>query len=128
MDSSPEYQLRFTEQGLGGQDEQQQRRQTLDELTTIIHSMRDRPLAVVSLDELQSDQWDQEGDVDYQNHYGQAIIDQVADGETETLVINNVWGLPVALSIRDDDGRWQGLGVDPRLREEIEATLGQVLG
>jgi hypothetical protein len=128
VDSSPEYQLRFTEQGLGGRDEQQQRRQTLDELTTIIHSMRDRPLAVVSLDELQSDQWDQEGGVDYQNHYGQAIIDQVADGETETLVINNVWGLPVALSIRDDDGRWQGLGVDPRLREEIEATLGQVLG
>ena len=128
MDASPDYQLRFTEPGLGGQDEQQQRRQTLDELTAIIHSMRDRPLAVVSLDELQSDQWDQEGDFDYQNHYGQAIIDQVADGETETLVINNVWGLPVALSVRGDDGRWQGLGVDPRLREEIEGTLEQVLG
>jgi hypothetical protein len=124
----PSYKMNFLDPGVASRDEEQQRRQTIDELTVLIHSMQDRSLAVVSLDELQSDRWDQEGDFDYQNHYGQEVIHQVADGETESLVVNNVWGLPVALSIRDDDGQWQGLGIDPRLRELILDTLERVLG
>lgn len=127
MDLFSEYQMKFMDPEFASKDEEQQRRQTIDELTDIIHSMKDRPMAVVSLDELQSDQWDQQGDSDYQDYYGQEIINQVADGETETLVITNVWGLPVALAVRSDDGQWQGLGVDPRLRELILDTLETVL-
>jgi len=124
----PEYELKFLDPDFVPPEEQEQRQKTIDELTALVHSMKDRPMAVVTLDELQSDQWDQTEGFDYQNHYGQEIINQVADGETETLVIANVWGLPVALATRGDDGYWQGLGVDERLRETIAGVMDQVLG
>ena len=123
-----EYELKFLDPDFISQEEQEQRQKTIDELSAFAHTMQGRPLAVVTLDELQSDQWDQTDEFDYQDHYGQEIINQVSDGETETLVIANVWGLPVALAARGDDGRWQGLGVDQRLRETIAGVLDQVLG
>ena len=123
-----EYELKFLDPNFVSGEEQVQRQRTIDELSAFVHSMQGRPLAVITLDELQSDQWDQTEGFDYQDHYGQEIINQVTDGTTQTLVIANVWGLPVALAARGDDGRWQGLGVDERLREMIAETLEQVLG
>ena len=124
----PDYELKFLDPDFVSREEQEQRQKTIDELSAFAHTMQGRPLAVVTLDELQSDQWDQTDEFDYQDHYGREIINQVSDGETETLVIANVWGLPVALAARGDDGRWQGLGVDQRLRETIAGVLDQVLG
>jgi len=125
----PEYELKFLDPNFVPPEEQEQRQRTLDELEAFIKAMQGRPLAVATLDELQSDQWDQTGgEVDYQDYYGQDIVNQVSeDQESETLVIANVWGLPVALAARDENGSWQGLGVDQRLREPVADILDRVL-
>lgn len=116
----PEYQLKFTEE----EDiEEESRRRTLDELHAFIATMDDRPLAVVTLDTEQSMLWDQNGEIDYQDAFGRQIIGQISDGETETLVIRNCDGLPVALAALDEAGGWQGLGIDARLRFEIATML-----
>ena len=99
------------------------RQKTLDEIGVFIKSMYGRVLAVVTLDADQSVQWDQEGNLDFQDYYGQQIIDQIADGETETLLIRNTQGLPVALARREQDSRWRGLGIDKRLRHKVVGML-----
>lgn len=116
----PEYQLKFTEET---QPEDESRQRTLDELQRFITAMDGRPLAVVTLDMQQSALWDQDGDIDYQDAYGRQIVDQVTDGVTETLVIRNCDGLPVALAALDDDAGWLGIGIDQRLRFEIATAM-----
>ncbi len=116
----PEYQLKFTE---GTSEEDASRQRTLDEIHAFITSMDGRPLAVVTLDKVQSAQWDQDGDIDYQDAYGRQIVEQVIDGITETLVIRNCDGLPVALGALNGEAGWQGLGIDKRLRFEIATAL-----
>lgn len=115
-----EYQLKFSE---SGEEDDESRQRTLDELHSFIAIMDGRPLAIVTLDKEQSALWDQEGDIDYQDEYGRQIIDQVTDGITETLVIRNCEGLPVVLVSLDSDTGWQGIGIDKRLRFEIATTL-----
>lgn len=116
----PEYQLEFTEKTEAGDDSRQR---TLDELNMFIAAMDGRPLAVVTLDKKQSELWDQDDGIDYQDEYGRQIVKQVADGVTETLVIRNSEGLPVALAALDGDDGWQGIGIDKRLRFEIAAAM-----
>lgn len=115
----PEYQLKFTDEA----EEDDSRERTLNEISAFIAEMYDRPLAVVTLDAEQSALWDEEGDIDYQDEFGRQIVSQVSDGETETLVIRNVQGLPVALAAQGADGGWQGLGIEKRLRLEIFAMM-----
>lgn len=116
----PEYQLKFTED----EDvEEETRQHTLEELHAFVATMDNRPLAVVTLDEEQSALWDQDGDIDYQDAFGRQIVAQVSDGITETLVIRNCRGLPVALAAIDEQAGWQGLGIDERLRFEIATML-----
>jgi len=115
----PEYRLQFTE----AEQEDESRQRTLNELHAFIATMDGRPLAIITLDQEQSTLWDQEGDIDYQDAYGRQIIEQVTDGITETLVIRNCDGLPVALAALDEDAGWQGIGIDERLRFEIATAL-----
>ena len=115
----PEYQLKFTEE----EDDDESRQRTLDELYAFIATMDGRPLAVVTLDKQQSAQWDEDGDIDYQDAYGRQIIEQVSDSETETLVIRNCDGLPVALAALNGRAGWQGIGIDERLRFEIAIAM-----
>ena len=117
----PEYELKFTDENEETEEESRQR--TLDELNAFAATMDGRPLAVVTLDEEQSALWDQDGDIDYQDAFGRQIIAQVSDGETETLVIRNCHGLPVALAAVDESSGWQGIGIDERLRFEIATML-----
>jgi len=116
----PEYQLQFTEDD---DVEEESRQRTLDELHAFVATMDDRPLAVVTLDKEQSALWDQDGDIDYQDAFGRQIVEQVSDGVTETLVIRNCDGLPVALAAVDEQAGWQGIGIDERLRFEIATML-----
>ncbi|MES9833267.1 MAG: hypothetical protein ABW139_13610 [Candidatus Thiodiazotropha sp. DIVDIV] len=113
-----EYQLKLSED-----DIEDTRTQTMDEIFQFIKSMDGRPLAVITLDSEQSMLWDQEGEVDYQDNYGRQIIAQVSDGITETLVIRNIDGLPVALASLNNFEGWQGIGIDKRLRFEIASML-----
>lgn len=115
----PEYQLKFTEEA--GEDDSRER--TLEEISAFIAEMYDRPLAIVTLDTEQSANWDQEGDIDYQDEYGRQIVAEVSDGETEALIIRNLQGRPVALAAQGVDGGWQGLGIEKRLRLEIAAII-----
>ncbi len=114
----PEYKLKLSEDEV-----EESRQRTLDELHAFVEMMNGRPLAVVTLNEEQSTLWDQEGDVDYQDAYGRQIVEQASDGRTETLVIRNTEGLPVALAALDEDAGWQGIGIDKRLRFEIATML-----
>ena len=70
----PEYKLKFTE------PENDLRQRTLDDISAFVKAMYGRELAVVTLDRAQSAQWDGEGAFDYQEYYGQEIINQIADG------------------------------------------------
>ncbi len=115
-----EYQLRFSEE-----EEDDSRRKTLEELSAFATAMDGRPLAIVTLDAEQSALWDQDGEIDYQDHLGRQITSQVSDGVTETLVIRDSVGLPVALAALDTDTGWQGIGIDKRLRFEV-ATMMQL--
>ncbi|MCU7877911.1 MAG: hypothetical protein AAES65_09670 [Candidatus Thiodiazotropha sp. (ex. Lucinoma kazani)] len=115
-----EYRLKFTE---GTDQEDESRQRTLDELNDFIKTMDGRPLAIVTLDKEQSILWDQEGEIDYQDAYGQQIIEQVTDGITETLVIRSCEGLPVALAAQNEETGWQGIGIEKRLRFEIATAL-----
>lgn len=115
----PEYQLKFTEE----EDDDASRQRTLDELHSFIAIMDGRPLAVVTLDKQQSAQWDEDGDIDYQDAYGRQIIEQINNSETETLVIRDFDGLPVALAALNVNAGWQGIGIDERLRFEIAITM-----
>jgi hypothetical protein len=99
------------------------RQKTLDELTGFAHQMDKNSLTVVTLDEEQSANWDQEGGFDYQDYYGQEIISQNAGEENDSLVIRNAEYLPVALAMRFESAGWRGIGVDVRLRKEVEAIL-----
>ncbi len=115
----PEYKLNLTED-----DMEESRQRTLNELFAFIEQMDDRPLAVVTLDQEQSALWDQEDGFDYQDIYGRQIINQITGDVTETLMICNLEGLPVALAMQNNENGWQGIGVDKRLRFEI-ATMFQ---
>jgi len=115
----PEYRLNLTED-----DIEESRQRTMDELHAFIQKMDGRSLAMVTLDQEQSSLWDQEGDTDYQDIYGRQIINQISDGVTETLMIRNHEGLPLALGMINGEAGWQGMGVDKRLRFEI-ATMFQ---
>lgn len=114
----PEYKLKLSEN-----DFEESRQRTFEELLSFIDQMDGRPLAVVTLDQEQSALWDREIDVDYQDAFGRQIVEQVTDGTTETLVIRNVEGLPVALATLNRDAGWQGIGIDKRLRFEIAAMF-----
>ncbi|RUM94590.1 MAG: hypothetical protein DSZ28_02415 [Thiothrix sp.] len=111
------YQLNLSE------SDDESRQKTLDELTGFVRQMKTDALTVITLDEEQSTNWDQEGGFDYQDYYGQEIINQLAGEENDSLVIRNAKCLPVALSIRFDNAGWQGIGVDVRLRKEVEVLL-----
>ena len=123
-----EYEMKFLDPNFVPPEEVDERQKTLDELSAFVFQLRGRPLAGVTLDETQSSQWDQKGDVDYQDYYGGEIVSQVDDGETEALVIHNDKGLAVALAAKNEDGGWQGLGVDERLREVVAELLEKNLG
>ncbi len=112
----PEYQLKFTEE-----DESRQR--ILNELLMFINIMDNRPLAVTTLTKEQSENWDKEGDIDYQDAYGRQIIEQFNDDITETLIICDFNALPVALAALDNKKSWQAIGIDKRLRVEIASVL-----
>ncbi len=114
-----EYRLRLDPQ----EEEDESRRRTLDEISAFAAKMDGRPLAVVTLDAEQSELWDQEGEIDYQDEFGREITRQVSDGVTETVVIRDVNGLPVALAALDEEAGWQGLGIDKRLRLEVATML-----
>lgn len=111
------YQLNLSE------SDDESRQKTLDELTGFVHQMNTDALTVITLDEEQSTNWDQEGGFDYQDYYGQQIINQSANEENDSLVIRNAQRLPVALVMRFQNAGWQGIGVDVRLRKEIEVLL-----
>ncbi|MCU7932110.1 MAG: hypothetical protein KZQ90_15010 [Candidatus Thiodiazotropha sp. (ex Codakia rugifera)] len=115
-----EYRLKFSD---GTDQEDESRQRTLDELNDFIKTMDGRPLAIVTLDKEQSTLWDHEGEIDYQDAYGRQIIEQVTDGITETLVIRNCEGLPVALAAQNGETGWHGIGIDKRLRFEIATAL-----
>lgn len=112
----PEYKLKFT-------DEDESRQRTLNELHVFINAMDNRPLSVTTLNQEQSEHWDQDGEIDYQDEYGHQIVEQITDNETETLIIRNFIGLPVALAALDSTNSWQAIGIDKRLRLEIATTL-----
>ena len=116
----PEYQLKFTEEQ---ETDDESRRRTLSELHAFIATMDARPLGIVTLNRKQSMLWDQDGDIDYQDEYGRQIVEQVSDGTSETLVIRNIEGLPVALAALDPDKGRQGIGIDKRLRYEVATAL-----
>jgi hypothetical protein len=97
--------------------------QILDELRQFVTSMGAHEWAVVTLDNMQSVHWETEGDIDYQDYYGGEIIKQADDGETHAIVIHNVWGLPVALALKNPDNSWQGIGVVQALREDVALML-----
>ncbi|MCG7872620.1 MAG: hypothetical protein N0C81_06840 [Candidatus Thiodiazotropha lotti] len=110
----PEYTLKFSEDPV-----EESRLRTMDEINQFIRMMDGKPLAVVTLDDMQSDLWDTEGDVDYQDQYGEQIISQISDDDTETLLIRNSNGLPLALGVKNHTHGWQGLGIEKRLRFEV---------
>ncbi|MES9939470.1 MAG: hypothetical protein ABW104_15525 [Candidatus Thiodiazotropha sp. 6PLUC2] len=109
-----EYRLKFSEDPI-----EESRHRTMDEIHQFIRLMDGKPLAVVTLDDKQSDLWDSEEEVDYQDQYGQQIVNQVSDGTTETLLIRNSNGLPLALGVINHTHGWQGIGIDKRLRFEV---------
>ncbi len=95
----------------------------LKELRDFVTLMGNHEWAIITLDDMQSVHWDEEGDIDYQDQYGGEIIKQVDDGDTYAIVIHNVWGLPVALASKNEDGTWQGIGVVEKLRESVAQML-----
>lgn len=95
----------------------------LKELREFVIRMGNHEWAVVTLDDMQSVHWDEEGEIDYQDQYGGEIIRQVDDGNTYAVVIHNVWGLPVAMALKNEDGTWQGIGVVELLRESVAQML-----
>jgi len=119
----PEYKLKFTEENDSADEGRQD---TLNELHAFMHDMEGRAMAVITLDAEQSENWDTEGDIDYPQEYGQQIIGQLtADPEedAETLVIRNHDELPIAMGVLDTEGKWQGIGIDKRLRQEISDMM-----
>ena len=116
----PEYQLKFTDEQ---DDFEESRQQTMAELHEFIAAMDDLPSSTSILGSEYFILWDQEGDIDYQDAYGREIIAQISDNITETLVIRNTDGLPVALAALHEEAGWQGLGIDKRLRFEIATMI-----
>jgi len=114
----PEYRLNLSDED----PEEVTRQKTLREIHAFIESMNNRALAVATLNEEQSQLWDEEGDVDYQDEFGRQIIQQLGNDGSETLLIRSEEGLPLALASRGEQG-WQGLGIDKRLRPEIASLL-----
>ncbi len=105
------------------ESDDESRQQTLDELTGFVRQMNTDSLTVITLDEEQSTNWDQQDGFDYQDYYGQQIINRLAGEENDSLVIRNAQRLPVALAMRFENAGWRGIGVDVRLRKEIEIIL-----
>ncbi len=99
------------------------RQQVLTEIDAFLNAMYGRELAVVTLDEEQSTNWDKKCDLDYQDYYGQEIIRQVADGVTQALVIRSDKGLPLALALRDEHGNWEGIGIAEGLRQQVTTMM-----
>lgn len=99
------------------------KQKTLDELRDFVTLMGNYEWAIVTLDDMQSVHWDEEGEIDYQDYYGGEIIKQADDGETNAIVIHNIWGLPVALALKNADGTWQGIAVVEALRESVVQML-----
>ncbi len=95
----------------------------LDELRDFVTLMGNHEWEIITLDDMQSVHWDDEGEIDYQDQYGNEIIKQADDDETNAIVIHNIWGLPVALALKNDDGTWRGIGVVKILRESVAQML-----
>ncbi len=121
-----EYQLKFTEE-----TPQDNRQETLNELILFMRGMEGLTMSVVTLDVEQSENWDKEGKFDYQNFYGEQIIQKIMEVDTnaECIVIRNSEHLPVAMASSHSDkstdtATWQGIGVDKRLRTEITNMIG----
>ncbi len=121
-----EYQLKFAEEA-----PQDNRQETLDELIQFMRGMEGLTMSVVTLDEEQSENWDKEGEFDYQNYYGEQIVQQIleVDTDAECIVIRNGEYLPVAMASSHSDestdrAAWQGIGIDKRLRTEIAGMIG----
>ena len=95
----------------------------LDELRNFVTLMGNHEWVIFTLDDMQSVHWDDEGEIDYQDHYGEEITKQADASKANARVIHNVWGLPVALALKNDDGTWQGIGVVKLLRESVAQML-----
>ena len=124
----PEYKLKLTEETTADN-----RQETLNELLDFMREMQGLTMSVVTLDEVQSKNWDKEGEseIDYQDYYGKQIVRQIQEFDTdaECLVIRNLEQLPVALACGrsgelDERAAWQGIGIDKRLRKEIAQMIG----
>jgi hypothetical protein len=117
----PEYKLKFTEETTDDR-----RQETLNELISFMQELQGLTMTVVTLDEEQSENWDKEGDgdFDYQDYYGKQIIQQIKafDQEAECVVIRNNQHLPVAMANKLSG--WQSLGVEKRLRIEVSKMIG----
>ncbi len=121
-----DYQLKFTEK-----TPQDNRQETLNELIQFMRGMEGLTMSVVTLDVEQSENWDKEGKFDYQNFYGEQIVQKIMEVDTnaECIVIRNSEHLPVAMASSHSDKStdtttWQGIGVDKRLRTEIINMIG----
>ncbi len=120
-----EYKLKFTEEA----QQSDGRQETLDELINFMKVMEGLTMTVVTLDDEQSENWDKDGenDFDYQDYYGKEIIQQVQthDPDTQCVVIRNTQQLPVAMAASHPQSPgWQGIGIDKRLRSEIRDMIG----
>ncbi len=120
-----EYKLRFSEETT----ENEGRRETLDELIDFMKEMEGLTMTVITLDDEQSENWDkdEQNDFDYQDYYGQEIIQQIQthDPDARCIVVRNAQKQPVAMATRYPEmPGWQGIGVEKRLRTDIRNMIG----
>lgn len=99
--------------------EEESKQQAIDDITQFIKQMDMEDMLVVTLTAEQSNCWDEEGDIDYQDEYGQQIIQQIDDDTIQSLLIRNIQQLPVALAIRNNNGGWQAIGIAKKLRHDF---------
>jgi len=105
------------------------KQETLDELINFMKDMEGLTMTVITLDSEQSDNWDKDGekDFDYQDYYGKEIVQQIQehDPDASCIIIRNSQSQPVAMAAKfPDNPGWQGIGIDIRLRTEIRNMIG----
>ncbi|MBT4836739.1 MAG: hypothetical protein HON94_05275 [Methylococcales bacterium] len=113
-----EYKLNLSED-----PEEETKQKVIDEISQFIGQMDLTSMIVVTLTDEQSSCWDEEGDIDYQDQYGQQIIQQLDDEESDSLLIRNSQNLPVALAVMNENGGWQAIAIDKRLRQGFVEAL-----
>ena len=113
-----EYKLNLSED-----PEEETKQKVSDEISQFIGQMDLTSMIVVTLTDEQSSCWDEEGAIDYQDQYGQQIIQQLDDEESDSLLIRNSQNLPVALAVMNENGGWQAIAIDKRLRQGFVEAL-----